>query len=328
MKKIAFVCVLSLLFSCKTETKKEVKEEKNKVEASTKVRINIDDLTSIHLGSGSVQRITDLPSAYIKTRPVDVWLPDGYSMEKAYAVLYMHDGQMLFDTVTTWNKQEWKVDEIAGQLQKNQKTKDFIVVAVHNISEIRWNDYFPAKAMDFVSEDDKAKITALAHRNNANTDLYADNYLKFLVEELKPLIDSVYSVKSDVANTSIAGSSMGGLISMYAISEYPDVFGGAACISTHWPGAGVSDENPLPDAIFKYMEKNIPSPDTHRIYYDYGDQTLDQYYPQYASRVDAIMKAKGYDVSNFENRFFKGADHSENSWNQRLDIPFMFLLGK
>lgn len=328
MKKIAFVCVLSLLFSCNTETKKEVKEEKNTVEASTKVGINIDDLTSIHLGSGSVQRITDLPSAYIKTRPVDVWLPDGYSMEKAYAVLYMHDGQMLFDTATTWNKQEWKVDEIAGQLQKNQKTKDFIVVAVHNISEIRWNDYFPAKAMDFVSEDDKAKITALSHRNNANTDLYADNYLKFLVEELKPLIDSVYSVKSDVANTSIAGSSMGGLISMYAISEYPDVFGGAACISTHWPGAGVSDENPLPDAIFKYMEKNIPSPDRHRIYYDYGDQTLDQYYPQYASRVDAIMKAKGYDVSNFENRFFKGADHSENSWNQRLDIPFMFLLGK
>ena len=235
---------------------------------------------------------------------------------------------MLFDTATTWNKQEWKVDEIAGQLQKEQKTKDFIVVAVHNISEIRWNDYFPAKAMDFVSEDDKAKITALAHRNNANTDLYADNYLKFLVEELKPLIDSVYSVKSDVVNTSIAGSSMGGLISMYAISEYPDVFGGVACISTHWPGAGVSDENPLPDAIFKYMEKNIPSPDRHRIYYDYGDQTLDQYYPQYASRVDAIMKAKGYDVSNFENRFFKGADHSENSWNQRLDIPFMFLLGK
>ena len=328
MKKIAFVCVFSLLFSCNTETKKEVKEEKNTVETSTKAGINIANLTSIHLGSGSVQRITGLPSAHIKTRPVDVWLPDGYSMEKAYAVLYMHDGQMLFDTVTTWNKQEWKVDEIAGQLQKNQKTKDFIVVAVHNISEIRWNDYFPAKAMDFVSEDDKAKITALAHRNNANTDLYADDYLKFLVEELKPLIDSVYSVESDTANTSIAGSSMGGLISMYAISEYPDVFGGAACISTHWPGTGVSDENPLPDAIFKYMEKNIPSPDRHRIYYDYGDQTLDQYYPQYASRVDAIMKAKGYDVSNFKNRFFKGADHSENSWNQRLDIPFMFLLGK
>ncbi len=304
MKKIAFVCVLSLLFSCNTETKKEVKEEKNTVETSTKAGINIANLTSIHLGSGRVQRITEIPSAYIKPRPVDVWLPDGYSKEKEYAVLYMHDGQMLFDTATTWNKQEWKVDEIAGQLQKNQKTKNFIVVAVHNISEIRWNDYFPAKAMDFVSEDDKAKITALAHRNNANTDLYADDYLKFLVEELKPLIDSVYSVESDTANTSIAGSSMGGLISMYAISEYPDVFGGAACISTHWPGAGVSDENPLPDAIFKYMEKNIPSPDRHRIYYDYGDQTLDQYYPQYASRVDAIMKAKGYDVSNFENRFF------------------------
>ncbi len=320
MKKIIFLLVIVSIIGCKQKPeKKEVKKA---------IKIEINTLKDVNLASGTIDRIENFPTETITSRPVDIWLPDGYSQEKEYAVLYMHDGQMLFDAATTWNKQEWKVDEIASQLQSEGKTKDFIVVAVHNISEIRWNDYFPAKAMDYVSEADMKKITALANRNMANMELYADNYLKFLTSELKPFIDRVYSVKKDKENTVIAGSSMGGLISMYAISEYPDVFGAAACISTHWPGAGVSKENPLPDAIFVYMNEKLPMAGSNRIYFDYGDKTLDQFYPQYASKVDEILAKKGYDASNSANRFFEGADHSENSWNQRLDIPFTFLLAK
>lgn len=320
MKKIFFLLAIVSMIGCKQKTEKK--------EAKKPIKIEINTLKDVNLASGSIERIENFPTENITSRPVDVWLPDGYSKDKEYSVLYMHDGQMLFDAATTWNKQEWKVDEIAGQLQSEGKTKDFIVVAVHNISEIRWNDYFPAKAMDYVSEADMKKITALANRNMANMDLYADKYLKFLTSELKPFIDRVYSVKTDKENTVIAGSSMGGLISMYAISEYPQVFGAAACISTHWPGAGVSEDNPLPAAIFAYMDKNLPMAGSHRIYFDYGDKTLDQFYPQYAPRVDEILAKKGYDSSNSANRFFKGADHSENSWNQRLDIPFTFLLAK
>ena len=159
-------------------------------------------------------------------------------------------------------------------------------------------------------------------------DLNADNYLKFIVEELKPFIDSEFSTLTGYQNTMIAGSSMGGLISMYAVCEYPEVFGGAACISTHWPGVMPSENNPVPAAFFKYMEKNVPSPESHKFYFDYGTQTLDKYYPQYLDDVDRIFNGKGYTIKNYMNLEFEGADHSEDSWNRRFDIPVAFLYKK
>ena len=105
------------LVSCQETEKKE--------KTSSEIVVNTDH--GIQLGSGSIRRIDSFPSKNIVPRPVDIWLPDGYSKDKKYAVLYMHDGQMLFDSLTTWNKQEWKVDEWAGQLQKEGKTKDLIV---------------------------------------------------------------------------------------------------------------------------------------------------------------------------------------------------------
>lgn len=317
MKNILiFILSIAFLTSCLEKTGKN----------NTQV-LKINKRHNLKLSSGTIERIDSFPSKFIVPRSVDIWLPDGYSSDKKYAVLYMHDGQMLFDSLTTWNKQEWKVDEWAGQLQKERKTKDFIVVAPHNISEIRWNDYFPEKAMDFMSEKDRNEILDVAKKNNQNTDLNADEYLQFLTKELKPYIDTNYSVLTDQQNTVISGSSMGGLISMYAISEYPDVFGAAACISTHWPGAGVYDGSPFPKAIFDYMKANIPSPNNHRFYFDFGTETLDQHYPQYAPLVDQIFTEKGYDPTNFVNLKFEGTDHSENSWNKRLDTPFIFLLG-
>lgn len=319
MKKyiLPFLLIASIVSCQQAEKKKEDIPE---------IVINTDH--GIQLSSGTIHRIDSFPSKNIVPRPVDIWLPDGYSKDKKYAVLYMHDGQMLFDSVTTWNKQEWKVDEWAGKLQKEGKTKDFIVVAPHNISKIRWNDYYPEKTMDYMPKGIRDSITEVAKKQGANTDFYADEYLLFLTKELKPYIDSNYSVLTDRENTVVSGSSMGGLISMYAVSEYPEVFGAAACISTHWPGAFVFEGNPFPKAIFDYMTEHVPSPEHHRFYFDYGTKTLDQYYPKHAPSVDKIFADKGYDESNFVNRKFEGTDHSENSWNQRLDIPLIFLLGK
>ena len=112
----------------------------------------------------------------------------------------------------------------------------------------------------------------------------SDNYLKFIVKELKPFVDKNFSVSSDKANTFIAGSSMGGLISLYAICEYPDVFEGAACLSTHWPGVFNADHNPIPKAFMDYLKKHLPDPKTHKIYFDYGDQTLDAMYGPFQNR--------------------------------------------
>ena len=94
---------------------------------------------------GQLFRVEDFPSEFITPRNVDVWLPENYSSSKKYAVLYMHDGQMLFDSTTTWNQQEWKVDEWATRLMNEGKTKDFIVVAPWNINSERYSDFFPQK---------------------------------------------------------------------------------------------------------------------------------------------------------------------------------------
>lgn len=286
------------------------------------------ELENAVLASGKLMRIAAFSSQYVVPRPVDVWLPGNYSSDKKYAVLYMHDGQNLFDETTTWNKQEWKIDEVATRLMKEGATKDFIVVGVHNIPSIRWQDLFPEKAMNFVPKEQKEALYAEAKKNNFSVNLNGDNYLKFIVEELKTYIDSTYSVLTDKQNTFIMGSSMGGLMSMYAVAEYPEVFQAGACLSTHCVGATPSKTNPLPSAIFAYLQENVPNSDNHRMYFDYGNKTLDQFYPQYAPKVDAIFTAAGYTEENFKNLFFKGTDHSENSWQKRVDIPLTFLLNK
>ncbi len=323
MKNLVFVLILIVTFSCKNEKETNVESFK-KIE--TDVRVNPDTLVFLDSATGALSKYREFPSKYIKPRPVDVWLPKNYTINKTYSVLYMHDGQMLFDSTTTWNKQEWKVDEWATKLVDDGKTKDFIVVAIHNIPEIRWQDLFPEKAFQFIDEHTKASLKDLSGKSDFK--LNGDNYLKFIVEELKPIIDNTYSVYTDKENTFVMGSSMGGLMSMYAISEYPNIFGGAACISAHWPGAAPKENNPYPDAIFSYMEANLPKAGDHNLYFDYGNKTLDQYYPQYAPRVDEILKAKGYTTTDAKNLFFEGTDHSENSWNKRLDQPLTFLLGK
>ncbi|MDG4716768.1 alpha/beta hydrolase [Winogradskyella marincola] len=321
----AFFCLCLMVFSCKTVNTKQKTSESKIVERST---IEFKTVEDAKLASGQLLRVEDFPSEYIKPRPVDVWLPKDYSEDKKYNVLYMHDGQMLFDSTTTWNKQEWKIDEWATQLREDDRVENFIVVGIYNIPKIRWQDLFPQKAFDsYLDEETRESLLEEAVNADKDTKFYGNNYLKFIVEELKPVIDSTYSVYTDQEHTFVMGSSMGGLMSMYAISEYPEVFGGAACLSTHWIGAAPREDNPIPDAIFKYMEDNLPQAGQHKLYFDYGNKTLDKHYPQYAPRVDAILKQKGYTEDNAKNLFFEGTDHSENSWNARLDQPLTFLLG-
>ena len=99
-KRIVFLLAVVML-NCKGQEKKEV------VEQEQKPQIVVNKLDSINLASGTLERIKNFPTKYITPRDVDVWLPEGYSKNKKYAVLYMHDGQMLFDESTTWNNQEW-----------------------------------------------------------------------------------------------------------------------------------------------------------------------------------------------------------------------------
>jgi predicted alpha/beta superfamily hydrolase len=284
-----------------------------------------------NVSAGSIQRFEKFGSGFVDARNVDVWLPDGYSPQNKYAVLYMHDGNSLFDSSTMWNHQEWGVDETVSRLLKENKIMDVIVVGVWNSGANRHADYFPQKPYESLTEIQKEFITKQLQEKGRTTAAFkpvSDNYLKFLVQELKPFIDSAFSTRKDRKNTFIAGSSMGGLISMYAICEYPGIFGGAACMSTHWPGIFSMDNNPVPAAFINYLQDHLPRANSHKIYFDYGDQTLDAMYPPLQKQVDAVMKAKGFTGKNWVTNFFAGENHSEAAWAKRLDKPLLFLLKK
>lgn len=276
------------------------------------------------VSDGKIIRYRDFQSDYVNTRNVDVWLPEGYTVEKKYSVIYMHDGQMLFDSTTTWNKQEWRVDETMSRLLIERKIKDCIVVGISNSDEYRRSDYLPEKALQLMPT--KVADSIIDHILMGKP--HADAYLKFIVKELKPFIDKNFSTFLNQSNTFIMGSSMGGLISMYAICEYPDVFNGAACLSTHWYGDPVSWNKKVPAAYLLYFEENLPDPNNHKLYFDHGTETLDQYYEPFQKKADSIFMRAGYSGHNFKSLIFPGQAHTENAWADRLEIPILFLMGK
>jgi hypothetical protein len=279
-------------------------------------------------GTGRIERLQDFASLHVPARNVDVWLPPGYSDKIKYAVLYMHDGQSLFDAAITWNKQEWRADEVAAELMAEGKVRPFIIVGVHNAGKRRHSEYFPQKPFQALPELFRTQLLAM-NRNPQQVlfdgEVESDAYLKFLVKELKPYIDAQYSVDTGASQTAVMGSSMGGLISLYAIAEYPQIFGGAACLSTHWPGIFTVEDNPIPDTFIDYMQSNLPDPASHRLYFDYGTATLDALYPPLQAKADGVMRDKGYADGNWQTLKFEGAEHSEKAWAERLHLPMQFL---
>lgn len=274
--------------------------------------------------SGTIIRFENYLSNYVAPRNIDVWLPPGYVISKKYAVLYMQDGQMLFDSTLTWNKEKWAVDETMSALLKDKKIMDCIVVAISNTGASRHTEYFPWKPIAKLKSAEKDSLLAKELLGKSQS----DNYLSFLVKELKPFIDSTFPVYKDQRHTFIAGSSLGALISLYAICEYPKVFYGAACLSTHWPGSLLQYSDEIPVAIMAYLESRLPDPERHRIYFDYGSEGLDSHYKKYQRMADKLMKEAGYKKQQWITREFIGEGHSEKAWSKRLNIPLSFLLSQ
>jgi predicted alpha/beta superfamily hydrolase len=193
-------------------------------------------------GSGVVQRHRDFTSLKMPARYVDVWLPLGYVADATarYPVIYMHDGQNLFDPATSYGGIDWGIDETITRLMGAGKTGGAIVVGIWNTPQRR-AEYMPQKP--FGASPLLALRAMWAFWSWLRPG--SDAYLRFLVGEVKPLIDSAYRTLPGRDHTFVMGSSMGGLISLYALEEYPQVFGGAGCLSTHWPAGG----NRLVDAM-------------------------------------------------------------------------------
>jgi enterochelin esterase-like enzyme len=271
---------------------------------------------------GRLERLPAWTSRHVETRPVDVWLPPGYDGRRPHAVLYLHDGQMLFDPATTWNRQAWELDRMAAPLLARGALRDFIVVAPWNLGEQRFAEYFPQAWIPYLDEVWRQALAERALKGPPRSDAY----LRFLVEELKPAIDARYATRPGREHCFLGGSSMGGLISLYGLCEHPQVFGGAACLSTHWIG-GFERNEVVPAAALRYLTERLPPPDSVRLWMDRGDQELDALYDQAQARVDALMAAKGFRAPRFVSRVFAGTGHNERAWRDRLPQVLDCLLG-
>ncbi|MCA9930478.1 MAG: alpha/beta hydrolase [Anaerolineales bacterium] len=290
------------------------------------MNMKLQDITSPHI-VGVVKRIADFPSRFVEPRHIDIWLPPSYATsDQQYPVLYMHDGQSLFMPGYTFTNHEWGVDEMMTRLIAEDKLREAIVVGIWNNGEKRFREYQPHKP--FVRGDTAVQTLRAQLDHTYNGGPLSDDYLQFIVEELKPVVDGRFRTLTDQANTFMMGSSMGGVISIYALAEYPDVFGGVACLSTHFP-LFLEDRPDAPPLLIRYLQAHLPRPGQHKIYFDYGTKTIDAWYEPHQLQIDAAMAAIGYTKGvDWVTHKFEGEEHSEIAWRKRLDVPLTFLLGK
>lgn len=291
----------------------------------------IEDEVLPRVTHGRLERLAPISSEYVSNRAVDVWLPDQYDGKTNLPVLYMHDGQMLFDESITWNHQSWEVDSIVQTLIDRNKIEPLIVVGIHNVYGERHSNYFPQEPFERLSKSVQDSLLQLYY--NSDTPLFSkqinsNNYLSYLTQELIPVIDATYTTRTQASGRILAGSSMGGLISWYATTKYPETFGGAACLSTHWPGIFNNDNNPVPAKFIEYLSENVPSADTHKLYFDHGTDSLDSLYQIYQKRVDHLLALNGYNTKNYLSQVFEGENHTEIAWSKRLYLPLTFFFGK
>lgn len=262
----------------------------------------------------NLTRYTDIVPQGILPRFVDVWTPPQLSADARLPVIYMHDGQNLFEPGHAFGGEHWDIPSAVQRVMAERGLPGAIVVGIWNSTE-RWRDYAPEVPMRSI--EGTPIWNALLERAGGRPQ--SDTYLRYLVEQLKPLVDRRHPTLPDREHTFVMGSSMGGLISLYAVEQYPEVFGGAACVSTHWPAGGYS----LVDA----MGTALPRADQHRLYFDYGTAGLDADYEPYQRHMDEYLRTAGYrEGIDWVTLRFDGADHNEAAWRARLDLPLHFLL--
>lgn len=268
------------------------------------------------LQQGEVIRLDNFESQYISPRHVEVYLPfDYHPKDETYPVIYLQDGQNVFNPKTSFTGIDWGVDEAMDTLIYQGKVPSAIVVAVWN-SRYRRNEYMPE---DPLPPYDSLKQLPEYREFFNDTSVFSNRYLAFFVEELMPYMDDHYALAGGPENTFLMGSSMGGLISAYALAKHPDLFGKAACLSTHWPA--------FDGICIDYFARNLPAAKDHAFYFDHGTETLDADYAPYQKRMDEALLQAGYvKGENFESRVFEGAAHNEEAWRARVKIPLQFLL--
>jgi enterochelin esterase-like enzyme len=248
-------------------------------------------------------------------RHVEIWLPPGYDEqpERRYPVLYMSDGQNLFDPRIDNTGVDWGVDEAVMRLVAQGMIPPVIVVGAWS-TDARGREYSPWHG--------------------------APDYARFLIEELMPRVDREFRTLTGPGNTAVMGSSMGGLLSFYLVTNHPDVFGSCGCESTHFALSESIVERYLrgveapadPDTVpfvVRDIEAGLEPPVRARYFFAYGTRGLDADYGPPHEIVREWLVAQGrIEGTDFVVREYEGADHNEASWRARIDDDLVFMFGR
>lgn len=258
---------------------------------------------------------------------VTIWLPPGYDVgTRRYRVLYMHDGQNLFDPANAHYGKVWHADDVIAALAETGVIDPVIIVGIWSPGEDRYRQYLP----QFANADASPDTREAMDRHAGGKPVISARYLDWLVDELKPQIDRQYRTLSGPGDTVIAGASMGGIMSCYAAFERPDIFGRAGCVSSHWPLADPGDQALAEeaDAIWRaYILRKAGPPGGRRIWMDHGTAALDAHYPPRQTQISrALRDAYWVEGRDFVARQYRGAEHDEIAWSERLPEMLTWLL--
>lgn len=243
--------------------------------------------------TGKVTYHRQLSGENIIPRDIIVWVPPDYEVnkKKRYPVVYMHDGQNIFDPVTSSFGVDWQIDESSDSLIKNKIVKPYIVVGIYNTSN-RMKEYTPG-------EDGQA-------------------YMKFVVNNVKPLIDATYRTLPDAKNTVVGGSSAGGLISFMLAWEYPTVFSKAICMS---PAFKVMHIDYVKSVKESKERKNV------FFYIDNGGVGLESQLQPGIDDMITALNQRGYQESkDYFYEIIPLAKHSEPDWAKRFPKAITLVL--
>jgi predicted alpha/beta superfamily hydrolase len=259
-----------------------------------------------HTLTGNVKTHLQFESKILgNCRDVLVYLPRRYRQSKRvrYPVLYMHDGQNIFDVATSFAGVEWGVDETAQRLIRKELIEPIIIVAVANVGEDRIHEYTPTRGAIFES--------ALAEKLSRGA---ARDYGRFLIEELKPFIDKTYRTRPGAEFTGLGGSSMGGLVTMALGLWFPNVFTRLIVMSP-----AIWWDNEAIVRLVEDLDQKLPL----KIWLDTG--TNETGWERARILRDALVE-KGWRLyDDLQYTEVEGGDHNESAWAARVDPALRFL---
>ena len=259
-----------------------------------------------HTLTGNIKRHRAFPSTILgNRRDVLVYLPPGYGRfsRRRYPVLYLHDGQNVFDAATSFSTVEWGMDETAERLIKRNLIEPLIIVAVANMGEERVHEYAPTRGV----------IDARAKRKKRSKGL-ARKYAHFLLDELKPYIDRKYRTDPSAEFTGLGGSSLGGLVTLAIGILYPEVFRRLLVMS---PSIWWDDF-----AIYRLVDSIEQKPPL-KVWVDTG--TAEPGWERARELLNRLVE-KGWKLhKDLQYMEAQGAGHSEAAWAARVEPALRFL---